>query len=337
VGETPWRLLALPPLAPAVLAGFAAGLDVELVLPERRDRSALLAALTSAELVIGDWSGQMSLDREALAAAPLLAAVVQPSVGTDAIDVAAAAAAGVPVANAAGSNTVSVAEWCIGAALYLLRRLDQADAEVRAGGWPQLQLRIGELATTPVGIIGMGAIGTALAHRLAAFGAPVSYWSRTRRPEGAVPARWQELPELLAGSRLLVVAIARSEQTRGLLDAAALARLPPGALLVNAARGDILDEGALVAALHSGALAGAALDVFGVEPLPPDSPLRTAPRLLLSPHVGGASSAALGRVLSQTRENLGRACRGESLRDVVNGVENPVRRRATPTREPRTA
>lgn len=323
----PWRLLALPPAPPDLLDRLVADLPVELVALPHRTAAAVQAALPAAELVLGDWSQSLPLDAAAFAAAPDLVFVQQPSVGVDTIDLRAAAAAGVAVANTAGANAVSVAEWCLAAALHLLRRLGRADAAVRSGEWPQLALGIEELAGLPVGVVGMGAIGGAVAARMSALGADVSYWSRTPRPGGTVPARYRPLPELLAGSRVLVVVVALAESTRGLLDASALGRLPPGSFVVNAARGGILDEQALAGALLSGALAGAALDVFAAEPLSAASPLRTVPNLLLSPHAAGASGPALRGVVGRSRENLRRVCAGEPVHDLVVGTDPLIRRR----------
>ncbi|MHB8340750.1 MAG: NAD(P)-dependent oxidoreductase, partial [Mycobacteriales bacterium] len=266
--EEPWGLLALPPAPDGLLEQVVAGLPVRVSRPAERTPEGLCAALAGAELVLGDWTGTLGLDAGAFAAADRLAFVQMPTVGVDSVDLEAAAARGVPVANAAGANAVSVAEWCVGAALALIRRLVAADAAVRAGEWPQTGLGIRELAGMRAGVIGMGPIGAGVAARLGAFGTDVSYWSRSRRPDGAVPARWCELDELLATSELLVVVIALAPATRGLLSADRLALLAPGAFVVNASRGGVVDEVALAGALAAGRLGGLAADVFEQEPLP---------------------------------------------------------------------
>jgi D-3-phosphoglycerate dehydrogenase len=135
---------------------------------------------------------------------------------------------------------------------------------------------------------------------------------------------YADLEDLLAGSDVVVLVIALGPQTRGLVDAR---RLKAGAVLVNGARGDVVDEPALLAALTSGHLAGAALDVFAVEPLPADSPLRSAPGVLLSPHLAGSTGEAAGRIVEMSTANLRRALAGQPVRDVVNGVDPRVRRR----------
>jgi phosphoglycerate dehydrogenase-like enzyme len=330
--DTPWSLLALPPLDAGLLAALFADLPVTVSVPAERTDAAVSAALPETEILLGDWSGTLHLAAEQVAVAPGLAFVQQPSVGVDSLDLAALAAAGVPAANAAGANAVSVAEWCVGAAFAGLRSLAWADAEVRAGGWPQLEIARrggGELSGRQVGIVGMGQIGVECAQRFVALGADVAHWSRTERAAAdAGGARWMPLDDLVAHSHLLVVVIALTPQTRNLLDADRLARLPPGAYLVNAARGGIVDEAAMIDAVRSGAMAGAALDVYAVEPLPADDPLRSDGRILLSPHAGGATREAQGRLIAAVVDNVRRAVTGEPVVNVVNGLDPVIRRRA---------
>jgi phosphoglycerate dehydrogenase-like enzyme len=329
--DDPWRLLALAPLDLDLWKALLADLPVEAAVPAERTQDAVAAAVAAAEIVIGDWTGTLRLTGAEVGAAPGLAFVQQPSVGIDTLDVDALAAAGVPAANAAGANAVSVAEWCVGASYAVLRWLAWADARVRAGEWPQLDIARrggGELAGRRVGIVGMGRIGVECARRYVALGADVAHWSRRERTaEEAGGARWLPLDDLLAHSQLLVVVIALSPETRGLLSAERLARLPEGAYVVNAARGGLVDEQALLAAVQSGRLAGAALDVYATEPLPADSPLRAEDRILLSPHAGGATREAQGRLIAAVIENVRRAVSGEPVDNVVNGVDPVVRRR----------
>ena len=320
----PWRVLALPPVPHAVVVDLfdpQRRADVELVTPDVRTQDEVARLLPDVDVVLGDWSPSLRL----LDPGPRVCFVQQPSVGVDGIDVDACTAAGVPVANCAGANTTSVAEWCVSATLALLRRTVEADAAVRGGSWPQTALGGRELAGSRVGVVGMGPVGRATAALFGAFGCDVAYWSRS--PKDDAPARWSGLDDLLATSDVVVLVIALGEATRDLLDEAALARLKPGALVVNAARGGVLDEDALARALHGGHVGGAALDVFRVEPLPAGSPLRDAPRLLLSPHAAGSTVQAVSRILEQTNANLRRALDGEPVVDVVNGLGPRVVRR----------
>jgi len=324
---SPWRILALPPIEEGLIEGLVAPLGeaVSLVPLPSRDTEGLHAALADTELVIGDWSGVLRIDAAAVAAAPRLAFVQMPAVGVDSLDVDAITAAGIPLANTAGANARSVAEWAVGAAFALCRQLAWADRRVRAGGWPQdelLRRRLREIHTQRVGILGYGSIGRTTASLFAALGSPVSYWSRS----SALPG-YRELDDLLATSDILVIALPRTPQTIGLLDAARLALLPRSAMVINVARGGILDEDALLAALDSGALGGAALDVFGVEPPAVDSPLRRHENILLSPHIAGSTDQAMANIVNAVVDNMAAAVRGEPLHNVVNGVDPVVRRR----------
>ncbi|MBC7373489.1 MAG: 3-phosphoglycerate dehydrogenase [Frankiales bacterium] len=318
---TDWRVLALPPLPSEVVVSLFGGLGMEVVTPAERSASELARLLPDVDVVIGDWSPSMRL----VEPGPRVCFVQQPSVGTDGIALETFAAAGVPVANCAGANTTSVAEWCLSATLSLLRHTVEGDAAVRRGDWPQTTLGGRELGGLQVGIIGMGAIGRRAAELYAAFGCQVSYWSRSRHDDA--PATYLELDDLLATSDVVVLVIALGPQTLRLLSAQRLAQMKAGALLVNGARGDVVDEAALTASLASGRLGGAALDVFTAEPLPADSPLRQQPKVLLSPHVAGSTSQSALRLFGQTKANLARVLAGEPVVDVVNGVDPQVRRR----------
>ena len=240
---------------------------------------------------MGDFTGALALDAAAVAAAPRLAFVQMPQVGVDSLDLDAFNAAGVPVANTPGANARSVAEWALAAALALCRQLTWADRRIREGGWPQMEIAArggDELANRRVGVLGRGAIGTEAARMFEALGCTVSSWSRTSAPErdGVVKDGFEQL---LLTSDLLVVCLPLTKETRGLLNAERLKLLPDGALLVNPARGGIAPDAAVLAALESGRLAGAALDVYDEEPLPADHPFRSHENVLLSPHSAGAT------------------------------------------------
>jgi phosphoglycerate dehydrogenase-like enzyme len=332
VPDQPWNVLALPPLHPDLLAAFLAPLGdrVTLSLPATRDRDGLHAALADAEIVLGDFTGQLPLDADAVAVAPRLAFVQQVAVGVDGHDLAALADAGVPLANTAGANTISVAEWCLAATFALLRQVVWSDQQVRAGNWPQLEMggRTGELAARRVGLVGFGAIGVACATRFAALGCDVSYWTRRRRsPDEEHGATYRDLDDLVATSDVLVVVVARTPETLGLLSAERMAHLPHGAYVVNAARGGIVDQAALLSLLDAGQLAGAALDVYDTEPPEPDDPIRSNPNVLLSPHAAAVTPQAQLRLLQATLANVTAAIEGRPVVNVVNGAEPLVRRR----------
>ncbi|WP_169950762.1 NAD(P)-dependent oxidoreductase [Microbispora sp. H11081] len=323
-----WNVLALPPLPEDAVRGLLAELDgrADVRVPARRDRESLLEALPDAEIVVGDWSGALALDAQAVRLAPRLAFVQQPSVGVDGHDLEALARAGVPLANTAGVNAAAVAEWCLAAALALLRHLADGDRDMRAGEWPQFAYQRRELAGCRVGVAGFGPIGAACARMFGALGCRVSYWSRTPKPE-SYGAAYLDLDALAAGSDVLVLAVPLAPETRGLIDAAVIERMPRGSVLVNAARGGVVDQAALLAALESGHLAGAALDVYDSEPPPPDDPLRSCPRVLLSPHAAGVTPEATTRLIRCVLDNLAAAMDGRPVVNVVNGAGPLVRRR----------
>ncbi|GAB3903216.1 hypothetical protein GCM10027612_69430 [Microbispora bryophytorum subsp. camponoti] len=310
------------------MRGLFADLDgrAEVRVPARRDRAGLLDALPEAEIVVGDWSGALALDAEAVRLAPRLAFVQQPAVGVDGHDAEALARAGVPLANTAGVNAAAVAEWCLAAALALLRHLADGDRDMRAGEWPQFAYQRRELAGCRVGVIGFGPIGAACARLFGALGCRVSYWSRTPRIE-SYGAAYQDIDTLVTGSDVLVLAVPLAPETRGLIGAERFARMPTGSVLVNAARGGVVDQAALLAALESGRLAGAALDVYDSEPPAPDDPLRSCPGVLLSPHAAGVTPEATARLIRCVLDNLAAAMEGRPVVNVVNGADPLVRRR----------
>lgn len=328
----PWRLLSLLPFdedeSRTVLGDLAE--RTELTLLPRPGREALHDALASAELILAAWQGthRLPLQAEEVAAAgPGLTFVQQPSVGTDSLDLAGFAARGIPVANTRGANARSVAEWVVGAAIALARSIVWADARVRAGEWPQLQPAErgqGEIGDLRIGVVGFGDVGQSVATLFRGLGCDVAYWSQTRRPG---PSAWFDLPSLCGRSDILVICLPLTPDTGNLVDSTMLALLPPGATVVNVGRGGVLDEAALLAHLESGHLSGAALDVHAEEPLPPDHPVFSHERVLLSPHSAGNTRQSIARVNAQAVANLRRVLDGEPVIDVVNGVSPVVKRR----------
>ena len=250
------------------------------------DRDALIAAAQGTELLITELE---TVDAQVLAALPTLRAVGTARGGPVNVDHRACAARGIPVFSTPGRNADSVADFVIGVLLSLTRRIAEAERHLRGEGWlvgeelPYLHFRGPELAGLVLGIVGYGAIGSRVAQRASAgFGMQVLLHD---------PLHPASLPlaELADRVDVLTVHCPRTPETLGLVDAAVLARLHPAAYVINTAGGGIVEEAALVAALHAGRLAGAALDVFATEPLPRNSPLLTAPHLLLSPHLAGAA------------------------------------------------
>ncbi|MFA6310109.1 MAG: hydroxyacid dehydrogenase [Sterolibacterium sp.] len=241
------------------------------------------------------------VDAEMLAAAPLLRVVGRLGVGLDNIDVPACRVRGIEVIPATGANALAVAEYVIASIMALLRGAYLSSAEVAAGKWPRPRLSEGrETAGRTLGLIGFGGIGQLTARLAHALGMRVVAYDPLLPADApawaASGVARRELDELLAESDAVSLHVPLTEQTRGLMDAARIGRMKAEAVLVNTARGGIVDEAALAAALRSGKLAGAALDVFDHEPLPDGSPLTTAPNLILTPHIGGVTRESNTRV-----------------------------------------
>ena len=314
------RILVVEPVAQAgidLLAGAHEAV-VRLHLP----RGDLLAALAEE----GGWDAlvvrsQTRVDAELLAAAaPRLSVVGVASVGTDRIDLAAATRAGVMVVNAPTGNTIAAAEHTMALMLALLRRIPSADASVRRGEWERAGYIGAELRHRTLGIIGLGKIGKAVARRAAAFEMRVMAHDPFLTAEQATEhsARLVGLPELLGRADVISVHVPLTPQTRGLIGQAQIEAMKPGAVILNVARGGLVDEAALASALHSGHLGGAAVDVFATEPMPADSPLRDAPNTILTPHLGASTAEAQDRVGVEMAEQLLLALAGVTPPYAVN-------------------
>ncbi len=269
------------------------------------------------------------VDAALFEACPRLRVVSSVSVGVDHIDLEEATRRGIPVGHTPGVLTETTAELAFALLLAASRRVAEGDRLVRAGRWtpdrawdPELLLGRDLLGAT-LGVLGAGAIGAAVARRAAAFGMRVAVWSRTRRELPGVPEPlWGSLEETLRRSEFLSIHLPLVPETRGLLDAARLGMLPRGAILVNTARGPIVDEAALVRALESGHIAAAGLDVFGTEPLPLESPLVRLENVVLTPHIGSASLATRARMAELAVENLLAGLERRPLPHCANTVSN---------------
>src|SRR5207302_6736981 len=225
---------------------------------------------------------------EILNAAKELRVVGRAGVGVDNVDVETATRRGVVVLNAPGGNTVSTAEHAFSLLLCVARKIPQADASLRGKKWSRKDFEGVELYNKTLGVIGMGRIGSELSRRAIAFGMRVvaydPYLSATRARSLQVELV-DELDDLLTHADFISLHTPLTAATRHILDAARLSKTKHGVRIINCARGGLIDEAALAQALRDGQVAGAALDVFEVEPLPPDSPLRDAPNVVLTPHL----------------------------------------------------
>jgi len=233
------------------------------------------------------------LPKEIMREAKSLRLIQLISAGYDKINVAAAAELGIYVANNGGANACAVAEHAIALLLGVYKKLRASDSSVRAGTWrkPLTGDNVFEVAGKTVGIIGMGNIGRKMAFRLKAFEAEIVYYSRTQASEieTALGAHRVSLEELLRVSDIVTLHTPLLDETRNMIGARELAMMKPNAVLLNTARGELVDEASLIATLKDRRIAGAGLDVFSLEPPKPDNPLLALDNVLLTPHSGGHS------------------------------------------------
>ena len=322
------KVVSMMPLPAELVRGFFPGdADVEITVVEPRTEDAALEACRDADIVIGDYEFHVPISERVIDAMTRCRLIQQPSAGFQQIDVDAAARRGIPVASVGGANAIAVAEHTIMAALALMKQLVWLDAEVRKGEWPQQSVRARghfELAGKTWGIVGFGRIGREVAQRLRGWNVTALYYDVVKAPpeiEEELGVVFAEVHEILEQADVVSLHTPLTPETRHLIDAAALATMKPSAYLINVARGEVVDEAALVEALQAGTIHAAALDVFIEEPLAEGHPLAQLENVLLSPHTAGTAAEAVGRILAAAQENLHRVVRGEPPLYVVNGVE----------------
>jgi D-3-phosphoglycerate dehydrogenase len=258
---------------------------------------------------------------DVLNAGTRLRAIGRAGVGVDNVDVETATRRGIIVLNAPGGNTVSTAEHAFSLLLCVARKIPQADASVRAKSWDRKKFEGVELYNKTLGVIGMGRIGSELGRRAIAFGMRVvaydPYLSAARARSLQVELV-DELDDLLASADFISLHTPLTNETRHLLDAARLQRTKRGVRIINCARGGLIDEAALASALQDRHVAAAALDVFETEPLPSDSPLRSAPNLILTPHLGASTAEAQESVGIEIAQSIRAALLEGTIRNAVN-------------------
>jgi len=302
-----------------------AGHEVELA-----GQGGLDGLLARAEAVIV----RRKLPDDLSARAPRLLGAIRQGVGVDMIPVEDCTTQGVLVANVPGANADSVAEFAIAQMLAIARRVETMQALLLRAGWNTARAQsatASELRGRTLGIVGVGAIGQRLAE-IAAHGFRMRVLGHRRNAAG-LPEHigYAPLETLFAESDYVVLACPLTEETRGLVSAALLARMKPDAWLLNLARGPVVDEAALLEALRAQRIGGAALDVHAVQPLPEDHPFRSLPNVLLTPHTAGLSREAVTRMSTGAAEETVRILRGERPRNFVNpeAWEAGLRRRAS--------
>lgn len=308
------RVLLTNPIHPQLQPVLEQHCEV-VVAPDTRPET-LARLITDAEALIV----RAQLPSTLFEHATCLRAVVRHGVGLDMIPVDAATARGIPVANLPGSNTQAVVEYCLAAMLQLRRGLGTIDGRLRRDGWgaarPLADKGI-ELSGSTCGIVGVGAIGGRLAQIAGALGMRVL--GLTRRP-GSLPAgvAAADKRRLFSESDVVVLCCPLDDQTRGLVDAATLEMMKPGALLINVSRGPVIHTDAVVAALRAGQLGGAALDVHDVQPLTGAEPVFDVPNLLLTPHVAGITDTSMRAMSEGAIATALALLKGERPSNVVN-------------------
>jgi D-3-phosphoglycerate dehydrogenase len=250
------------------------------------------------------------------------AVVIRYGIGYDNVDLDAATRLGIRVCNIPDYGADTVADHTVTCVLTLLRKIQHFDRAIRRGEWPSAPelAPIRSMAETTVGLLGTGRIGQAVARRLAPFGFEVIAYDPYAKPDDLAdsPITLVELDELFRRSHVLSLHAPATPETTGIINAQNLAAMPAGAVLVNTSRGALVDQDALLDALDSGHLAGAALDVFQPEPLPVDHPLRSQPNTVLTPHAAFYSEKSIRDLQRLAAEEAARAGRGEPLRCQIN-------------------
>ncbi|HEY0019562.1 MAG TPA: phosphoglycerate dehydrogenase [Longimicrobium sp.] len=298
-----FRVLVTDDIDPEGVALLRAHPLIEVSEKPTRPAAEVLAEIGEFDAIIGRSATRIS--RELLQGGDRLRVVGRAGVGVDNVDLATATELGIAVINAPGGNTVSVAELAFGVLIGLARNLPQAWASMHAGRWDRSKLGGVELRGKTMAIVGVGRIGSEMARRARAFGMHVIGYDPY-----VGPGRFEELgiepvarlAEALDRAEVLTVHVPLNNETRGMIGAPELARLPRNAFVLNLARGGVVVEDALTEALRAGRIGGAALDVFDSEPLAADHPLRSVPNLVLTPHLGASTRDAQRNVAIEACE-----------------------------------
>jgi D-3-phosphoglycerate dehydrogenase len=313
------KVLIADPISQRGIEELSAGDALEVVVRTGLAQPELIAAIPDFSAIV--VRSETKVTSDVLNAASKLRVVGRAGVGVDNVDVETATRRGVIVMNAPGGNTVSTAEHAFSLLLCAARKLPQADAMVRSGKWSRKDLQGVELYNKTLGIIGMGRIGSELSRRAIAFGMRVlafdPYLAATRARTLQVELV-HDLDDLLPNADFITLHTPLTPETHHLLNAARLSQTKRGVRVINCARGGLIDETALADALRSGHVAGAALDVFEKEPLPADSPLRDAPNLVVTPHLGASTAEAQESVGIEIAQSIRAALLDGTIRNAVN-------------------
>lgn len=265
--------------------------DVDVFFSPPYDPPEVVAARAKELAVDAIMVRQGQINDLVIGASPRLRVIVKHGVGVDNVDIKAAAARGIPVIRSMGSNARAVAEHAIALTLALIKEIAPLDAAVKAGGWPKPSFIGRDIAGTRIGLVGFGAIGRETARMARLLGMEVLVYDPAAAEEARAEghAVTDDVDAVITACDVVSLHCPLTAATRNLIDADRISRMKPGALIVNTARGGLIDEAALAEALTSGRIAGAALDSFASEPPAPDSPLWRLPNLIATPHIGGVT------------------------------------------------
>jgi D-3-phosphoglycerate dehydrogenase len=313
------NILICDPISPKGIALFQQRTEFDVtVLKQKLPEAELLPLVADVEAMV--VRSETKITRKVIEAAPKLRVVGRAGVGVDNVDVEAATARGIVVMNTPGGNTISTAELTFSMLMSLARKIPQAHASMKAGEWNRKSFQGVELYNKTLGILGMGRIGSEVARRAIAFGMRVLAYDPylTLSRANALQVELVELDDIYARCDFITVHMPMSDETRGMINAAAFARMKPGVRLMNCARGGIINEADLCEAIKIGKVAGAALDVYEVEPPPKDFPLRDLPQIIMTPHLGASTEEAQENVGIEVAEAITDYLLNGAVRNAVN-------------------
>lgn len=327
-----WRVLIADAIDRAALGPLTDDSRFEVIDAPGLSGDRLAGAMENVDAVL--VRSATKITRDSLARADRLSVIGRAGVGVDTIDVDAATERGIAVLTAPSGNTISAAELTFALLLALVRRVAAADRSMKAGAWDRKSFTGTELYGKTLGLVGAGRIGSEVARRARAFGMRVVAFDPYLSVERAAELEMELAPldQVVARADAITVHVPLTDATHGLIDSAMLARAKPQAVIVNCARGGIIDEAALIDALRERRVAGAALDVYEQEPLPADHPLRTLDTVILTPHLGASTAEAQRNVAVEIADAVRGALADGDLSRAVNApaVGGDEMRRAAP-------
>lgn len=314
---TKYRVALLDVFVPEVLAEVQTVIppELELLAVKTPDEDEKLRTVADADFILAGWA---SVSAQVMDAAPKLKLIQKWGIGVDKFDLKAAAARGIPVAIIAGGNAIPVSEHAVHLMLSVYRRLPFVDRSLRQGRWLKAEVRpfSFQLNRKVVGLIGFGNIGREVAKRVRVFNSRVIYYDMVRpspEVEAELGVEYRSLDELFAQSDIISVHVPLTEQTRKLVNARAFSLMKPNAILVNTARGGVVDEAALIETLRAGRILGAGLDVFEQEPPEPGNPLMEMDNVVVTPHIAGVTFDNVPNMANRAFANMLKVVKGEPL------------------------